>query len=110
MSNYPQEFKERVENLFNNSVISLLLGNPGEKTLLSIDGMDNSLVTELLQERSGYIENFLSPKWLEKMPCETGEQMTFKLLAVFRLTSELNETKALLEKHQKNITLGLYFN
>ncbi len=77
-NNYTEEFKKRVKELFENSIISSIIENHTEK-FLDLDSIDKSLLFEILTNRVIYIQHFLSSKNIIKLFEENKSDYVYKL-------------------------------
>ena len=104
MKCFPEGFKERIENLINNSFIPLVLDIKSDMKKVNIDSLESQKIEKLLEERIEYLENLIFSGWLDKISKEKRNN-TF-----YNLWSELEEARTLLEEHRRNVGAGAYFN
>lgn len=104
MEYFSEEFKNRVENLINNSFIPMVLGIKKDTKEIVLEYLDTTELEKLLEERIEHLENIISAGWLERM---SDQKRKF---VFYNLNLELEEAKILLEEHRKNIEGGIYFS
>lgn len=97
-NNYTEEFKKRVKDLFENSVIFSIMGTKKEE-FVDIESIDRSLLFEILTNRMLYIQHFLSSEYIIKLFEENKSDY------VYKLAKESLEVQNLLEEFQRSITL-----